>query len=243
MKKSIIIITAFVSLLIVGCNKNSYYKDSGTTKGKFDGTVMNYLESKPEYFDSIVRLVRKAGLETTLQNEQVTFFAPADSSLRRLFFYTNERLARLGRPAIHSINEVSDRIWTKYMSRYVFKFKKGLNDFPQVDFANLTTYAGQIYPAANGTYMNIGAVYSNVTLGGTNGAPSTVIPYAGYRYLTVSYLSSQYNTRDYDTWRTATVASVNIETNNGYVHALRYANHDFGFDLNEFVQDVAYNNY
>lgn len=243
MKNLFIILIATVSLLMTGCNKNSYYKDSGTTSGKFNGTVMDYLKSKPQYFDTIVRIIRIAGLENTLQSDQVTFFAPADSSVNYLMRFTNERLIQLGKPQLTRIDQVAPRLWTKYLSRYVFKFKKGLNDFPQVDFGNLTTYSGQIYPAVNGTFMNIGAVYTSVVLGGSGGVPSTTIPYAGYRYLTVSYLSSQYNTRDYATWRTATVASVNIETNNGYVHTLKYATHYFGFDLSEFVDDVAYNNF
>lgn len=243
MKRLLLVAVAVTALFVTGCNKKSYYQDSGTTTGKFNGTVVDYLKSKPEYFDSIVRIIRIAGLENTLQNEQVTFFAPADSSVRYLFRFMNARLKELGKPEINSINQIVPRIWTKYMSRYVFKFKKGITDFPQVDFANLTTYSGQIYPAVNGTYMNIGVVYESAFLGGTNGTPRTEIPYAGYRYLTVSYLSSQYNTRDYSTWRSASVASVNIEMNNGYVHALRYPTHDFGFDRSEFIDDVAYNNF
>lgn len=234
---------AIASLFVTGCKKDSYYKDSGTTKGKYNGTVMDYLKSKPEYFDSIVKIIRVSGLESTLESNNVTLFAPADSSLRYLLYYTNFILAETGKPAIRSINQVAPRIWKKYMSRYIFNFKKGITDFPQVDFDNLTTYAGQIYPAVNGINMNIGTVYTSVILGGSNGTPQTVIPYAGFRYLTVSYLSSQYNTRDYATWRTAAVASSNIETTNGYVHVLRYPTHYFGFDLGEFVEDVAFNNY
>ena len=243
MKNFFIITIAIAALHLTGCKKNNYYDDSGTTNGKFNGTTMDYLKSKPEYFSSIVNIIRVAGLENALQNEQVTFFAPADSSVNYLFRYVNDRLRELGKTPITSIDQVAPRLWTKYMSRYVFNFKKQLKDFPQVDFANLTTFSGQIYPAVNGTYMNIGAVYESAFLGGTDGTPRTEIPYAGYRYLTISYLSSQYNPKDFATWRMARVASVNVETNNGYVHVLRYATHYFGFDESEFAEDIAFNNY
>jgi hypothetical protein len=243
MKKFFLPAIVTIALFVASCNKNSYYNDSGVITGKFNGNTMDYLKSKPDYFDSIVKIIKIAGLENTLQGENVTLFAPADSSVRYLFRYLNVYLALYGKPPITSIEQITPKIWKKYMSRYIFNFKKGLNDFPQVDFGNLTTYGGQIYPALDGTYMDIGVVYTNVTLGGSNGTPATTIPYAGYRYLTVSYLSSQYNVRDYSTWYSADVASSNIETSNGYVHVLRYPAHYFGFSLNDFAEDALFNNY
>jgi uncharacterized surface protein with fasciclin (FAS1) repeats len=243
MNKIFLLTMITATLFVASCNKNGYYKDSGVITGKFNGTVMDYLKSKPEYFDSIVKIIKIAGLENTLQSSDVTFFAPADSSVRLLFRGLNVGLALVGKPPITAIEDIEPKLWKKYMSRYVFNFKKGLSDFPQVDFRNLTTYGGQIYPAVDGTYMNIGVVYSDVVLGSSDDKTQTTIPYAGYRYLTVSYLSSQYNVRDYKTWITADVASSNIQTNNGYVHVLRYPSHFFGFDISEFMDDARFNNY
>ncbi len=235
MNKILMIILVFITAL-TACKKSSYYEDTGTTNPRFNGSTLEYLQSKPIYFDSIVKIAKICGFDQALAKQEVTFFAPADSSVRLLFKNVNIELGKIGKPYITKLSDVSPAVWKKYLSRYIFKFKKGLVDFPQIDFNNLTSFSGQIYPSYEGADMNIGAVYDDIAVAGVN------IKYAGYRHLTISYLTSPFTPKEYKSWITAHVASVNIVTNNGYVHVLKYPNHPFGFDQKQFAEEVAFKN-
>jgi len=147
-----------------------------------------------------------------------------------------------GRQRINSLSEISPEIWKKHLSKYIFQFSRSLNDFSQVDFANITSYGGQMYTCYSGRQMNIGAVYTDLINNNPQTNTQTTIRYAGYRYLALSFLTSPFSPTQVSTWITAPVSSANIKPNNGYVHILRYTNHQFGFDPTEFSEDVTFLN-
>ncbi|MGC4235690.1 MAG: fasciclin domain-containing protein [Niabella sp.] len=226
-------LAAALILLVSGCKKSDYYLDGGTQNGTFNGSVMQFLESKPELFRQLAGVVRYAGLEQALSSEQVTFFAPADSSIRKTIEFANIMLPLFGKPAISEITDIKPAIWRKYLARYIFKGSKSLSDYAQLDPGNLSAYSGQMFSSYDGEPMNIGVVFTDA-----NG-----VKYAGYRYLMISYVNSS-TPRDYTTWRVAVVASSNIKADNGYIHALRFADFEFefGFSAIGFVEDIIYNN-
>ncbi|MGJ7031175.1 hypothetical protein [Niabella hirudinis] len=244
MKKIVMKLFVFSLLLLtIACGKKDYFEDTGTHVGSFNGTALQYLQSKPEYFDSLVKVIKLAGMEDQLNAKDITFFAPADSSIRDALRLANIQLDNLGKPRITKLEEISPAIWKKHLSKYLFHFSKSLNDFSQIDFGNINTYAGQMYQSAGGVSMNIGAVYQDVLLPRKdNPNEYNVIKYAGARILTISYLTSPFTPRDVGTWRTAFVSSVNIKPTNGYVHLVKIAGHQFGFSDTEFSTDVAYFN-
>ena len=216
-----------VSLMIMGCQKD-YYTDTGKHDGKFNGTIMDYLSSKPEHFDTLVRVIKLAGVESVLSNESITFFAPSDSSIRGTIYRLNEELGNRGLPRVVSINQIKPAVWRKHLTKYIFKEKRSMNDFPQLDYENLSAFPGQIYSSYDGILMNIGVYYADA--GG--------VRYAGARTLRLSFLTSTTTPLNYLTWLTSTVSSVNIEPTNGYVHVLRYVFHDFGFNPFQFAEDA-----
>lgn len=226
--KNILPLVCIIGLFLAAGCKKDYYKDTGVHKPNYDGTVLEYLESRPDYFDSIVKIIKLADMEQIFDKEEITFFAPADSSVNYSIAYVNERLKDLGRPQIHNLEQVSPVVWRKYLSRYVFKGKKSMSDYRQIDPENLSAYPGQIYASYDGLLMNIGVVYGDA--GG--------VKYAGYRQLHISFIPSASTPLDYSTWYSAYVASVNIAPTNGYVHALRYPLHYFGFSPSAFLEDV-----
>lgn len=199
-------------LMVAACKKNDYYKDSGVTDPNFNGTILDYLRSKPGQFDSVSKIVKLAGMEDVFQQQQITFFAPSDSSISATIHDINSYLAILGMQPINRMEQIDASVWRKYLSLYVFNGAKSLNDYPQVDWANFSAFGGQTYPSYNGYPMHIGVVYTD----------AKGIQYAGYRMLELSYISSQASPRDITTWFTIPVASANIHPTNGYVHALRY---------------------
>lgn len=221
----------FAAVLLVGitaCQKKDYYADSGKHEAKFQGSVLQYLKSKPDMFDSVVRIIDLAGMNDIFDKEDITFFAPADSSVRTTLRLLNERLATLGNQSVTSLSQIKPEVWRNQLSRYLFKGKKSLTDYPQLDPGNVSAYPGRIYSSYDGEIMNVGVIYNDA--GG--------VKYAGYRQLVLSYIPSQSTPLDYQSWYPVTVASVNIAPSNGYVHALHFSNHVFGFDANQFIENA-----
>lgn len=224
-------IVAALLVLFSACSKNNYFIDGGIQNGTYNGTVMQFLESRPDVFTQLVAVIKYAGMETALSSEQVTFFAPADSSIRKTLEISNILLPGAGKPVITKITDIKPAIWRKYLARYIFKGSKSLADFPQIDIANLSAYSGQMYASYDGEPMNIGVNFTDA-----NG-----VKYAGYRYLIISQVNSS-TPRDYTTWWSSRVASSNIKASNGYIHALKFDTHYFGFSFLDFVNDLIYNN-
>lgn len=227
-KKAIPFLLLLLVAVITGCQKKDYFKNSGKQKAQFDGTVLQYLESRPDMFDSVVKIIHFAGMDDIFDKEEITFFAPADSSIRAAIQMLNLTLSSLGNQKVTSISQIKPEVWRHQLSRYVFKGKKSMNDFPQLDPANVAAYPGRIYSSYDGEIMNVGVIYNDA--GG--------VKYAGYRQLQLSYIPSQSTPLDYQSWYPVAVASVNIEPSNGYVHALQFSNHLFGFDANQFIENA-----
>lgn len=224
-----IIIGALIAVVAftMGCKKD-YYEDTGVHTPTFNGTIMQYLEAKPEYFDSVIKVIKLAGMEDVFKKEDITFFAPADSSIRRTLAYVNLRQEFLGKPLVTRLEQIKPEVWRRQLSRYVFKEKKAMNDFRQIDTTNLSAYPGQIYSSYDGLLMNVGVIYDDA--GG--------VKYAGYRHLQLSFIPSASAPRDFASWYSADVASVNIAPTNGYVHVLKYPFHYFGFSQSAFFEDA-----
>ena len=228
-------------ILLASCTKKDYYIDSGKINPKFEGDIMQYLQSKPAYFDSLVRIIDMAGFTGELKQPNTTFFAPADSSIRLAIRNANERRAQIGKKNITSITQIDAAIWKKFLGRYIFKFNRSLNDFSQIDFSNVTSYPGQMYTSLSGENLNIGVVYDDLVNQNEQAGTSVTIKYGGYRHLAISFLNSPYTPLNVNTWSRANISSANIQPTNGFVHLIRYSNHPFGFN-DEFVTDVALSN-
>lgn len=199
-------------LLVYGCKKNDYYKDSGTTNPNYNGTMLDYLHSQRGQFDSISKIIHIAGMDDVFRNQTLTFFACSDSSINATRRVINIQLANLGMNPISDLAQIDSSVWRKYLSLYLFKGAKSLNDYPQVDWLNFSAFSGQSYASYSGYLMNIGVFFNDA--GG--------IQYAGYRQLELSYIGSQTSPKDITSWLTVSVTSANIHPINGYVHALGY---------------------
>lgn len=214
-------------VMSTGCKKD-YYKDTGLHTAEFNGSVYDYLQSKPEYFDTVLQVIKLAGMEDVFKSEDITFFAPADSSINRSIQFFNLIQGSQGRQLITRLDQVKPEVWKHQLSLYLFKGKKSMNDYRQIDPQNLSAYPGQIYASYDGSLMNIGVIYNDA--GG--------VKYVGYRQLMISYIPSKSAPRDYASWFSAIVASVNVAPKNGYVHVLVYPGHYFGFEPSQFMEDV-----
>jgi hypothetical protein len=223
-----LIIAVIITTISVGCQKKDYFTDTGKHTPNYPGTVHDYLRSKPQMWDSLLKVIRIAGMEDVFKNEKITFFAPADSCINLAIRYLNFRLDEKGQRRVTSLEQIKPEVWKKQLCRYLFKEARSMNDYPQLDPGNLSAYPGQIYSSYLGDIMSIGVIYNDA--GG--------VKYAGYRQLLISYIPSVSAPRDYNSWYSALVASVNVAPANGYVHVLNYSFHFFGFGPDQFVEDV-----
>jgi hypothetical protein len=208
-------------MLFAACKKD-YYQDTGLAKGKFNGTVLEYLQSKPEYFSKLLQVISLTKMENVFKNETITFFAPANPSFDSTITMVNRVLFLTGKDTITKLSQVPVEVWREMLSRYIFKGKYMMNDIPQIDPFQYKTYPGVFMRSYDSIPMNLGVIYNDE--GGAQ--------YAGYRQLTISYTPDISQPPSY--WFPAAVASSNIEPNNGAVHVLVFSKHYFGFSPFEF---------
>ncbi|MBZ4191043.1 hypothetical protein [Niabella beijingensis] len=223
------LISAFLLLLLMAtaCQKKYYY-DSGLSKSEFNGTVMEYLESNPVIFDTLVQVIKLAGMESYFRDSSLTFFAPADSSIHLTIDYFNANLKGFGQDTIEVLSDVKKEVWGALLKSYMFKSIKGLEDYPQLDLDNKQAFPGEFSRSMGGRVMNIGAVFTD----------ARGIKYQGLRYLNISYVPNE--AAPYNSWILGRVATCNIKPRNGMVHVLQYASHYFGFDPGDAWQLARY---
>ncbi|MBZ4188304.1 fasciclin domain-containing protein [Niabella beijingensis] len=232
--KKIILPALIVVLLTAACKKSSF-EDSGVNDPRFNGTIMEYLESDPLYFDTLVRVVKYAGLEETLRKENLTFFAPPDPCFKKILDAVNDYQLTLGADSVTRFEQVKPEVWKQFLDIYLFPGNRGLKDYTQVDTLALDTYKGALFESVNTTPMNIGVIYNDAVSGDPNTVGgSTIIKYKGYRQLMLSYVPDE--AFPYSNWINAVVAASDIAPTNGRVHRLRYMTHIFGFDPFRFIQ-------
>ncbi|WP_126248381.1 hypothetical protein [Chitinophaga rhizosphaerae] len=220
----------FAALLFSACKKDEYYQDSGTTPALYNGTVLDYLHEKPLHFDTVEAVIKLAGLENALRNDSLTFFAPTDRYVTSLLRGFNNRLYKMGKDTVKTLDEIPAIVWNKYMSMYIFRGVNLLRDYPQIDFDLLQVYGGQIYLSYNNTPMNIGVTY------GSSGG----VKYVGYRQLQLSFLRDPGSLSRINFINVA-VASCNIQPHHAAVHVLRDSDGYFAFDSDNFLNDyLAY---
>lgn len=213
------------------CKRDDYYIDGGIVDPNFQGTVMQYLESKPIEFDTIAQIIKLAGLEETFHNEEFTFFAPRDRSIKTLIGDINigglnRELFLLGRDTVVNLEEVDPLIWRTYLQRHMFKGKYRLADYPQIDMAIRSVFPGENYYSYSSDVCNIGVIFNDA--GG--------VRYLGYRQLVINYIPDI--SRPDEGWREARIASSDIQPTNGIVHVLNVQQAEFGFSHSEVRETI-----
>ena len=228
-----------VLTIATGCQKD-YYNDSGRLSPDFNGNMLQYLESHPMPFDTLVQVIKIAGINPYFTDSSFTFFAPADESIARTYNYLNARLKLNGLDTLTSLSSLKPEFWKNLLEMYMFRGVKGLEDFPQLDYYNKQSFSGEFVSSRAGQLMNIGTVFTN----------AGQVKYKGLRFLTLNFVQTPSN--PYVRWISAYVSSCNIKPKNGIVHALMYVPslasvsypqiqaHAFGFDAEQVWQLAVY---
>ncbi len=232
--KQLFFLPILVLIIFSACKKNSYYEDTGINDPRFNGTIMDYLKSDTLYFDTLVRVVKYAGLEASLTKDQLTFFAPPDPCFKKILDAVNDFQVKVGAGSVTRFEQIKPEVWRQFLQMYIFPGNRGLKDYTQVDTLALDTYKGALFESVSQAPMNIGVIYNDAVSGDPNTVGgATILKYKGYRQLMLSYVPDQ--AYPYSSWVNAVVAASDVAPANGRVHRLRYTTHTFGFDPFRFI--------
>lgn len=226
MKKHILTSIIVSCILIYACSDDSYLKDTGIHDANYNGSVLEYLKSKPVHFDSLTKIINLGGMDDVFESEEITFFAPSNPSINKSVKKLNNYLYNRGRDTVKNLKQIDPKVWKEMLSLYVINEKYLLKDIPQLDTTQLAAFGGQGFITYGGKPMNVGVVYFDA--GG--------VKYAGYRQLYYSFINDFNNNPG--SMLNVPVASSDIQPNNGAVHVLEYRNHDFGFKDSDFISKV-----
>lgn len=213
-----------IGILILGslasCTDDGYFNDGGTSSPFYEGSTLEYLKSRPDYFNKLVNIVEYTGMEKTFEEDEITFFAPTDFSINKSIQLLNSQLYLQGKDTVKLIEQIDPQVWKDFLTLYIIEGKYLLKDIPQMDTTAMNVFSGQGYKSLNGRPMNMGVVYHDLE----------GVKYAGYRELFYSYI---YDFAENDLIN-AHVATSDIQSFNGAVHVIRFRDHYFGFNPYNF---------
>lgn len=195
-------VLAGLVLLVGGCIKNEFIK-SGVSNGRFDGSLLEYMEAPGHSYDwdSTALMVRHAGERMVRlfegqdpDHKEITFFGPTNHSIRRYMLENDiERVADM------------DPAWCEeVLSRHVLDGKLYRDDIPAGKRESTGVDGGQEYTTQGGKVLIL------FTRRGSYGG---VYDTGAVRIYCV--VKGRNNEID--------IASTNIEPDNCVVHSLGYA--------------------
>ena len=194
-----------LSVLIMHSCDNDYYHDSGLAKGVHDCSLMEYMENTGNNnWDSAVVAIRYTGLEDVFNGtdpqykEGITFFGFTNYSV---FQFLEKTVDAEGNRLYHSIRDIPVDVCRKMVLCHVIRGKVVMQD---VDYEIKGTLEGGTDCE---TLTGITLRVYRIKMPSANGTPDT-----GADKLAIHARVSGHM---------ATVASCNIQTQNGIVHSLR----------------------
>ena len=187
--RTILFICITVTLL-ASCEKD-YQHDTGLADGYHDCSMMDYLRSDHNNWDSIVVAIEYEG--TNSDYKEITFFGPTNMSIRKFF------LEQTGETIYHSIREIPVEQVRDMILDYLIEGKKMKETF-DYEVKGTLTGGTEVY-SLNNVKLRVYRTQSEF-----NG-----IPDIGTEGLKIhAEISGQMSS----------IASADIETNNGVVHSL-----------------------
>jgi uncharacterized surface protein with fasciclin (FAS1) repeats len=210
-----------IAVVLLSCKKE-YYRDSGLQKGVYPISSYEFLQTQPFFFDTLVQVIRLAGLENELRDSTVTFYAPTDHAIQKAMNFIHAIRYDDFKDTLR-LDEVPGEVWRKYLSRYIIHDKYMLKDILRYDPLQKKLYGGMNIESLDGYIMHQGVVFSDYN-GTKDVGPRTL------KFSMIGDLSQPF-------WWESTVATSDLQTKNGIVHVLD-DNHFFGFQSGDFVTTV-----
>ena len=222
-KTPIAVFLGILCLWFSSCSKSdSPYYDYKNDVQSFNGTTLEYLQAQPSgTFDSLLLVLdRLPDLKDSLNNSQVTLFAPVNLNFAAAMKYLNLERRQLGEPEL-SLSTVDAQQLDTLVARYIIRGVKTTDDYiPELDGLLLTSIAYN-YP------MHVR--YVKLSASGFESGGASAVDF-----------SNPFGSNINKDWITTRATTVNIKTTNGTINILS-AIHSFGFgeftDRMNFIED------
>lgn len=214
---------------IVSCE--DYYRDGGKTSiAPLNMSSIEFIESRPDIFDTTLLILRKSGLDKVLEEGKYTFFIPQKESIIRLLknvhSYVKENKDSLGyEKDTVLIDDIKADIWKKYMSRYIFEGEILRDDIAKGAIVKISPKesdieGGKYYESYMGYNMLLYLDYTSWK----------GVEEAGPRLIGIIDMKEEYPDDDFVD---ESIITSNLRTKNGVIHVLSKG-HTFGFDNHKF---------
>lgn len=204
-------------LWATSCVKDGGFYEPPEVRKEFAGDTYEYLQSKPGVYDSLLQVIDRLGMESTLRDSAITLFAVPNQGFQLAIANLINLRELADRPAEYLSNvdyAQLDTMVTQYIINGVFNSD------------SLTRQDGVILPGIRYGYPMHARLRKTPSSGYEEGGPE-VIEFSNTKH-------SQF-LRD---WVTTLTGSINVQTSNAVVHVLN-PDHVFGFD--EFTKRLTYN--
>lgn len=109
------------TLLITACDDN--FHDTGKANGNHNCSMLQYMQSDPNNWSLTVQLINRAGLEKLFMGQDpsyplITFFGPANSSIRQFLYKTTDTD---GERLYNGIDDIPADLCREILLSYVVK--------------------------------------------------------------------------------------------------------------------------
>lgn len=206
----------FAGVFISSCTKDGGYYEPEVIERNFHGNAYEYLKSKPGVYDSLVKVIDRLGMQSIVQDSNITLFALTNQSFQLAITNLNNlrRLADRPNEYLESIKyEHLDTMVTQYIMR-----GKYVSD-------SLQKQDGLRLLGVRYGYPMQARLAKTTSSGYVDGGPEII---------TFSDTKRSQFERD---WVVTSTSSINIETDNAIVHVVDQ-DHVFGFD--DFVSRLTF---
>lgn len=195
MKRINKVLGVILLVIMTSCTKDEFTK-TGISNGRFDGNMLEYMRAHSYDWDSTVLMVEQAGLQSIFEgSEKITFLGPTNHSIRRYMLQNGFK----------RVQDMDAGFCRTTLLRHILKGKIMREGFPRGKNiqGKIIGEGGEVY-----TMMGGNEIWAFTFKEEYNGVAEM-----GAVILHVTSIESA--------WRIS-VASCDIEPDNGVVHALGY---------------------
>lgn len=215
-----------VLLAVAGCCSctDFNYIDTGIADGKYDGTMWEYLHSDHRNWDSTVVMIEHAGLRDVFEGNsvygQITFFGITSKSILLYILYHNDELDKMKAAGEevddsaywHRVTDIPANTCRQMLMQMIVPKRLMLEDIPHGNFVTTSEGLAKDSEIGGREYKTIG-----------NGELFLYTYQEEYKGIAGKGENRIYVvSKNQATPVKNAVASCNIETLNGVVHALEY---------------------
>ncbi|WP_262246225.1 discoidin domain-containing protein [Parapedobacter soli] len=203
-------------LLVLACAKDRGYYQPDAIDKHFNGDTYAYLQSKHGVYDSLLQVIDRLGLEPTLRDSSITIFALTNESFQLAITNLNNIRYLADRPSEYLATIDQEHLDTM-LTQYIIRGKYPTDSMQLQDGVDLN---GIRYG-----YPMHAKLARTTSSGFRDGGPETID------------FSDTKRSQFRRNWITTNTGSINIETDNAFVHVIN-SDHVFGFG--DFVSRLTF---